>query len=182
MPDRTTPTAPVSALGSTTSRRFTFCEPQTVYEDLDGRHLLVQLGLVCPDPRAEPGYRRAKDVEDRHEQQRHPEQHDHERHGPGNPTPSQPGVDPAEQEAQDYREEDGVEDRRGQAHPDEHDHRRGQDPQHPQEGGSARRALRPRRCTRSASRSEVRSRYDAALSAPGARRFSNSTPVQAQRR
>lgn len=58
---------------------------------------------------------------------------DHERRRRGNPAPSQPGVDRAEQERKDHGEEDGIEDRRGQAHPDEHDHRHGKDTQHPHE-------------------------------------------------
>lgn len=108
-------------------------EPQRVYEDLDGRQPLVQFGRVVADARAEAGYRGAEDVEDHHEQQGHPEQHDHERRRRGNPAPSQPGVDRAEQERKDHGEEGRIEDRRCQAHPDEHDHRHGKDTQHPHE-------------------------------------------------
>src|SRR5215217_2302116 len=110
-------------------------EPQSLGQVLKVAHLHVQLPGVGPNFPTEPGDGDAHYQEDPDEEDGQTNQHDNQSQRSRDTVPSQPGVDRAEEEAQDQSEEDGVEDRRGQAHPHQYDHRGGKADHHPQQDG-----------------------------------------------
>src|SRR5215217_4273875 len=114
-------------------------KPRTPEQVLKVAYLHVQLPRVGCDVPAEPGDGDAHDQEDPNEEHRQSHKHENQGQGGWNPVSPQPGVDRAEEEAQDHSEEDGVENRRGQAHPYQHDHRGGKADHHAQDGGLAQR-------------------------------------------